>query len=172
MRRVLFIASLMMSLMLMPALTASAGVPEYLNDRVLILSGMHGGTAWYIDKSSIVIEKESPPVYEISFQLFRAQYDMNVGDIVRVFNQTVERYMYNTKEHEMYHWREDDSTWHYVAPVGSRTDTGSEFSGEMAFYLAYKQAFYGGRRWRDRHTGELRDTPFGSELYDRIDNAY
>lgn len=162
---------LLMTFMLLTMMfsTASAGVPDYLNDRVLILSGMHGGTAWYIDKSSIVVEENNPPAYVISFQLFRARYDWNTGEIIRVFEATQEKYLYNRKEHEMRVW--DGADWKYIPPVGSNAETGNEFSGEMAFYIAFQKPFYGRHQWLDR-SGQMRNPNFGDELYTRIDNAY
>lgn len=166
--RSVFCGVLLMVLMMFG--TASAHVTEYLNDGDLILCGMHQGTAWYIDKSSVRIEEKNAPSCIISFQLFRAQYELNTGKITRVFDATVEKYLYNVKEHEMHHW--NGSEWHYISPVGDRTETGSEFSGEMAYYIAYHKGFYGGRLWSDRRTGKNMAPPFGSELYERIDNSY
>lgn len=167
MRQLLLMAFLLLS---MAFSTASAGVPDYLNDRVLILSGMHGGTAWYLDKSSVKVEENNPPAYVISFQLFRAQYDWSTGEIIRVYEATREKYLYNRKEHEMRSWREGD--WQYIPPVGSLAETGNEFSGEMAFYIAFQKPFYGGRQWMDHSTGQMRNPNFGDELYKRIDNSY
>ena len=164
-------ATLMLMLMLLTIFgTASAKVPHYLNVRVLILSGMHGGTAWYLDKSSVLVEIDDPPAYVITYQLFPARYDLETGEIIRVYEALQEKYLYNVKEHEMRKF--NGTEWDYIPPIGSLAETGNEFSGEMAFYIAFGKKFYGGRQWIDRSTGEMRNPNFGEEIYERVDDSY
>ncbi len=174
MRRVFLIAALMMSaLLLTVGRTSAAGAPEYLNDGVLILSGMHQGTAWYIDKSSVRLEDEDDPIYIITFQLFAARYDIDTGEVTRVFDATPQKYKYDVENGMMFafNYNRDYSQWEYIKPVGPTYELTLDHSGEMAWYIIYKKPFYGGRQWEDSK-GQLRWPDFGEELYQRIDNSY
>ena len=50
-------------------------------------------------------------------------------------------------------------------------ETGHYFTGEMAFYLAYKMKFYGGRQWWSARENRYMSVNFSDNIYTSIDNA-
>ena len=41
----------------------------------------------------------------------------------------------------------------------------------MAFYIAYRMKFYGGRKWYDSHTGNYESPNFSDHLYAVVDGS-
>lgn len=136
---------------------ANADYPTYLNgDRNLIFCDGHMGTAWYVDRRTLVVQKYEPPQYIIAINLVTAQsaygnvvnfYDNGKGKITNV--QTI-RFFYNWDLREMYVDRTGTDEWKYLLPHGSWAETGIfQPAGETAFYLAYKMKFYGSKSFYD-----------------------
>ena len=112
-------------------------------DRNYILVDGHMGVAWYLDRSSLVVQKYAPPQYIIAVNIVTVpNADKGYTDISSV--QT-KRFFYNWKLRQMYVDRGVDN-WIYVPRDGSFAEVGiTGPTGEMAFYLAYGMKFYGNR---------------------------
>ncbi len=151
--------------------TASAfGYPDYLDgDRNFLLCGGHMDVGWYVDKSSLVVQQYNPPVYRLAVNVLVVD-NANDGNTTPRRVET-EEFIYNWDERKMYKWSDAQSAWLYVPPVGSMADTGHHFAGEMAFYIAYHMKFYGGRKWRDPHTGRESSPNFSDHLYAVVDGS-
>lgn len=148
---------------------AFASYPTYLGgDRNLILCGGHMGLGWYMDKSSLVVQKYAPPIYRIAVNVLMVE-NADRGN-TRPYRMETKQYLYNWDERRMY-WLSNNDTWSYIPPVGSMAETGHEFSGEMAFYVAYHMKFYGGQKWYSATFGEYTEPNCGTELYTAVDGA-
>lgn len=162
MKRAIFVAMLTMLMMVGAVVASAAYPPEYLNDGDLILSGHLNGTAWYIDKNSVQIEQEEPPMYTIAYQVFPARYDVNTGEVTRVFEAMPHKCRYDVDKTMMFgfNFNRDYSQWALVKP--DEQGGPMEYSGELAWYIAYGTKFYGNGY----------PSYFKDEIYVRVDNAY
>lgn len=162
MKRAIFVAMLMMMMVVGTVAASAAYPPEYLNDRDLILCGHLNGTAWYIDKNSVVVEEENPPIYFITYQTFAARYDVNTGEVTRVFEATPHKCKYDVDNTRIFafNFNRDYSPWELVKPdpMGGPI----AYSEELAWYIAYEKKFY----------GYGYPSYFNNEIYVRVDNAY
>lgn len=148
----------------------ASGYPDYLNgDRNFLLCGGHMGVGWYVDKSSLVVQQYNPPVYQLAVNVLIVE-DADRGNTVPSRMETKE-YLYNWDERTMYCWWDEKSAWQYIRPVGCMAETGHFFAGEMAFYIAYRMKFYGGRKWYDSHTGNYESPNFSDHLYAVVDGS-
>lgn len=131
-----------------------ASYPDHLNgDRDYICTDGHMGTAWYMKKSSLNVEQYSPPIYIISVSVYTVD-NADRGNTSYRQVQTL-RFRYDWDRRAMYAQNKDGG-WRYLDPNGSWAQTGVDMpTGEMAFYVAYRQKFYGDR--------------FGYEFYRRAD---
>lgn len=148
---------------------AASGYPDYLGgDRDFLLCGGHMGTAYYIDRNSLVIEDDGPIIYNLSIDVITVHNAdrKNIGP----FETQTRYFRYDKENGKMYEWFDDE--WHYILPVGCMAETGHEFSGEMAFYLAYGMKFYGGKQWYSESEKRYKFPNFSDEIYTLIDNAY
>ena len=152
------------------SMASASGYPDYLGgDRNLLLSGGHMGIGWYVDKSSLVVQQYQPPVYRIAVNVLTVD-DADRGNTTPSSVKT-EEFLYNWDTRRMYQWWGEKSAWNYVRPVGCLAETGHHFAGEMAFYIAYHMKFYGGRKWRDPHTGKDEWPNFSDHLYAVVDGS-
>ena len=117
--------------------------PNHLggDDNYILVDG-HMGVAWYLDRSSLYVEKYEPPQYIIAVNVCQVNgADRGNTAISRVLT---ERFFYNWDLRQMYVDRDGSSNWRYLDPNGSWVATGIVMpAGEMAFYLAYDMRFYG-----------------------------
>lgn len=117
--------------------------PEYLGgDSTFILCDGHMGTAWYVDRSSLVVGKYAPPQYILAVNVVTVNNaDQGNTAISRV--ETL-RFFYNSDLGQMYVDRDGTDNWRYLPPNGSWAETGISMpAGEIAFALAYNMKFYG-----------------------------
>ncbi len=111
------------------------------NNNFILCDG-HMGTAWYVDRSSLVVEKYEPPQYIISVNVCTVNQE-DQGNTA-ISNVRTYRYFYNWDLRQMYVDRDGNSNWWYLDPRGSWAATGvSTPAGEIAFALAYNKRFYG-----------------------------
>ena len=131
------------------AAIASANYPTYLNgDRNYILVDGHMGAAWYVDRSSLKVQKCAPPEYIINVNVVTARsaidderdfYEGGQGVIVSIMEY---RFFYDWDTRRMY--QDFNGKRDYLDPWGSWAETGIRMpAGEMSFYLANKLKFYG-----------------------------
>ena len=115
-----------------------------------ILTGAVGmGLIYYMDKSSIKVDKYAPPEYIIAFRLVTHKTPENYTCDA---DDRLTRYRYDYKSRRMYREiisRENgESRWEYIDPsVASNPNVKSATlkliaEGELAFYLAYNMSFY------------------------------
>lgn len=145
MKKILLLISLICTLLLAGTSMAYNPYPDHLggDDNYILVDG-HMGTAWYLDRSSLYVEKYEPPQYIIAVNVCQVNNaDRGNTAISRVLT---ERFFYNWNLRQMYVDRNGGSNWRYLDPNGSWAATGIVMpAGEMAFYLAYDMRFYGSR---------------------------
>lgn len=102
------------------------------------------GTAWYVDRSSLNVQKYAPPQYIIAVNVVTVNNANNGNtDISQV---KTFRFFYNSDLVQMYEDRNLHDDWRYLDPNGSWAETGIAMpAGEIAFALAYNYKFYGSR---------------------------
>lgn len=141
--------------------------PTHINNNPnYILIDGHMGTAWYLDRSSLVVQKYAPPQYIIAANVVTVnRADEGNTDISSV--RTL-RFFYNWDLRQMYWDRTGNDGWSYLSPRGSWAETGIRMpAGEMAFYLAYGLKFYGSLKWYDRYNQRYYST-YDEEFYDKV----
>lgn len=147
---------------------AFADYPDYLNgDRNYILAGGHMGYGWYLDKGSLAVESYNPPNYIITVDVVTVE-DANKGNTA-IYSRKTMRYGYDWNNRKMYSFW--NNQWHYIPPVGSLAETGHQFSGEMAFYIAYNMKFYGGKKWLNHNNGRYESPNFSDDIYLLVDGS-
>jgi hypothetical protein len=132
---------------------AFANYPMYLNgDRNFIRCDGHMGTAWYVDRSSLVVQEYEPPQYIIAVDVVTARSavgnedDFYSGGSGMVTDVRTMRFLYDWDACAMYAWNDAEMDWYYLPPTGSWAETGISMpAGEIAFALAYRMKFYGRR---------------------------
>lgn len=143
MKKILLLLSLVCTLLLAGTAMAYDPYPNHLggDDNYILVDG-HMGVAWYLDRSSLYVEKYEPPQYIIAVNVCQVNgADRGNTAISRVLT---ERFFYNWDLRQMYVDRDGSSNWRYLDPNGSWASTGIVMpAGEMAFYLAYDMRFYG-----------------------------
>ena len=154
---------------------ASANYPTHLNGNAnYILVDGHMGTAWYVDKSSLVVQKYEPPQYIIAVNVVsaRSAYDdendfYQHGGRGKIMDTKTYRFFYNWDRTEMYVDSTGNDGWVRLKPLGSWAETGVSMpAGEMAFYLAYNMKFYGAYKWREGNHGDYMDV-YDDGFYNR-----
>lgn len=143
-----FLLLLSLCLFLMAG-TASANMYQrFLNDdpNYVMVDG-HTGEAWYLDRSSLYVEKYEPPQYIIVANICYVPRAINGSTTIT--KVTTHRFFYNWDLRQMYHDRDGNSNRVYLNPNGDWAHTGIVMpAGEMAFYVAYHMKSYGGHNAR------------------------
>lgn len=154
---------------LMFSAVAVVSYPTYLGgDRKLILCGGHMGVGWYLDKSSLVVQKYDPPVYRIVVNILMIEDD-DRGN-TNPYRLATNNFIYNWDDRKMYHLT-NNNAWNYIPPIASMAETGHEFSREMAFYIIDHIKFYGGKKWYDSYFGKYIEPNCGTQIYVAVDGA-
>lgn len=115
--------------------------PTYLNgDKNFVLVDGHMGTAWYIDKTSLVNESYNPPIYKLAINVLTVQ-GADRGNTA--FSVDTKHFSYNYSLRQMYVLNKDGN-WRYIPANGASYQTRPVLpAGEAAFYLAYNMRFNG-----------------------------
>lgn len=150
----------MMSALLLcsTAISEAKQYPDYLNgDKNFILVNAKQGIAWYMDKSSVAVQKYAPPDYQIAVNVVTVYFSSNGFDLDLINSPIVDKiethyYYYNWESKKMYMLDSTGNKWRYMPPVGDYASTSHVVEGELAFYAAYHMKFYGGRQWLDDAT--------------------
>ena len=141
--------------------------PIYLDgDHNFILCDGHMGGAWYVDRSSLIVQKYEPPQYIIAVNI--VSVDQADAGNTSISNVRTYRFFYNYDSRKMYVDVKGNSNWRYLDPQGSWAETGVTMpAGEIAFALAYNLKFYGGRSWYNQilHRSTV---VFKDDFYDRV----
>lgn len=117
-------------------------VPYYNGDRNYIFCGYQGYNNFYVNRASVVIEKDEYPEYIISVDLMEVKFSKNDSSIIR---STTRKFYYNKETEEMYIYIPWSDEWEYQKP-GAYWEKDSRFAraGDIAFYIAYGEGFYSG----------------------------
>ena len=135
--------TLIFSIFLSSSSSASSIYADYLNgDPNFILVDGHMSTAWYVDRTSLVVQQYAPPKYIIAVNVITVNnYERGNRTISKV---TTMRFLYNWQTKNMFIDRALNNNWRYLRANGPWSETGIVMpAGEMAFYLAYNMKFYG-----------------------------
>jgi len=153
--------------------------PTYLNgDRNFIICGAHMGVACYVKKSSVVVQNYAPPDYEIYVETIMANFNDSQGwpvspNVYKLSKLIPSVYRYNTNSMRMTVYNKKENNWRYIKPAGSMADTGHWYPGEMAYYIAFGQRFYGSRQWRHPYDGRMTNANCASDrFYSNVDNSW
>ena len=154
---------------------AFANYPTYLNgDRNLILCDGHMGVAWYVDRTSLVVQKYEPPQYIIAVNVVTAdsavgdERDFYSGGKGRIKEVRTMRFFYNWDLRKMYVGKGGADDWRFIPPTGSWAETGISMpAGEIAFALAYNMRFYGSMPFYDKFL-KREVMVFNDDFYARI----
>ena len=166
--------TVMLFCILLSSTVLASNYPTYLNNnRNYIFCGGHQGVGWYVDRTSLVVQEYNPPHYIIAVNVVIASLSSDGFQLDRVNSPIINKvetryYYYNWDERKMYRLNNKDNKYHYIPPVGSLAETGHEFSGELAFYIAYRTKFYGGRQYYDSSTGRYENVNFSDSLYANV----
>ncbi len=155
--------------------SASANYPTYLNgNRDFILCDGHMGTAWYVDRTSLTVQKYEPPQYIIAVNVITAnsavgdERDFYNGGSGTIRDVRTMRFFYNWDLRQMYVEGNVASDWRLLPPTGSWAETGISMpAGEIAFYLAYHMKFYGSRKFYNRFLNKNVDV-YTDDFYAKI----
>ena len=129
--------------MMMISTAFASPYPDHLNgDPNYILCDGHMGVAWYVDRSSLNVQKYAPPQYIIAVNVVTVP-DADKGSTA-ISQVKTYRFFYNSDLVRMYVDRNLNDNWSYLDPNGSWAQTGIIMpTGEIAFALAYNYKFYG-----------------------------
>ena len=159
---------MLMLMMITSVVFAYKPYPMHLgDDSNFVLCDGHMGTAWYVDKSSLIVQKYAPPQYIIAVNVVTVdradEGNTDVGS-VRTY-----RFFYNYDLRKMYVDYNGGSNWHYLEPQGSWAETGVRMpAGELAFAIAYNLKFYGGKSWYNEFLHRS-TVVFKDDFYDRLE---
>ena len=130
--------------------------PECLNgDSNYIICAGRMDYAWYVDRSSLTVQKYEPPQYIIAVNVVTVP-NADRGNTA-ISEVKTYRFFYNSDLGQMYVDSQLNDNWRYLNPNGSWAETGVAMrAGEIAFALAYHMKFYGS------YAG------FSDSFYDRI----
>ena len=143
MKKLLLLITLIFSIFFSNSAIAGGIYADHLNgDPNFILVDGHMSSAWYIDRSSLVVQKYAPPQYIIAVNVITVNnYERGNRSISKV---TTMRFLYNWSTKDMFIDRNLNNNWRHLRPNGPWSDTGIvRPAGEMAFYLAYNLKFHG-----------------------------
>lgn len=127
--------------------------PKYFDDNQdLILITGRMGLAFYVDRSSLVVEEYEPPQYIITVNVVRIEFPQKRepnGELSRKGAEIVAvdpyRFFYNYDKQLMFIDKNRTDNWLYL-PARDPSERGlpvGRLAGEMAFALAYNMSFYG-----------------------------
>lgn len=141
--------------------------PDHINNNPnYILVDGHMGAAWYLDRSSLVVQKYAPPQYIIAVNVVTVQ-NADKGN-TEISSVNTFRFFYNWDMKQMYRDKTGNDGWSYLNPKGSWAENGVVMpAGEMAFYLAYGLKFYGSLKWYDKYTDRYYSV-FNSSFYEHV----
>ncbi len=160
--------------MLIAGTAYAAKFPDYLNgDTNFILTGGRQGMGYFLDRSSLVITHEDTRTSELAVNVLVVSLSSNGLDLDMVDNPQIRKvitkyYKYDVYTHRMYRKLSPNEAWKTFNPNGSTAETGGEFSGELAYYIAYKEKFSNGYMYPDV-MGKERPASFSDEFYARAD---
>lgn len=130
--------------------TCFASLAEELdnNPNYIYYGGAGTGTAFFMDKSSLVVNKYEPPIYIIAFISIDYSTGLLKGRVSESVRSKTMWFKYDYDLRRMYSGRPNtDGTfsWEYINPKDVNINSAINAmvtGGEIAFYLAYNMSFY------------------------------
>ena len=141
-------------------LDGNAEYPEYLDDKkIYVLCGVHAGTAWYVNRKSVDVTKFDPPYFQLAVEVAVVP---RAGDGDLTANYIRNEYFYDWRERKMYAVRDGEKI--FIAPYGTTAELPSSYDGELAFFIKYRQKFYG-ELYADKNPA------YNKDLYGHVEHA-
>lgn len=118
------------------------------NSNYIYYGGAGTGISFFLDKTSINVNKYEPPVYIIAFINMSYSAGFPKGGTPESVSPKTVWYKYNYDSRKMYLGRQNVDgilSWEYIDPqeVNLNSTLNSVVTGgELAFYLAYNMSFY------------------------------
>ena len=141
-------------------LDGNAAYPEYLDEqKTYVLCGVHAGTAWYVNRKSVDVTLFDPPQFQLAVEVAVVP---RAGDGDLTAKYVRNEYFYDWRERKMYAVRDGERV--FIPPYGSTAELPSSYDGELAFFVVYRQKFYG-ELYADKNSA------FDKNLYGRVENA-
>ena len=168
MRRLMFVVALLCVLSLSSIAQARYPYPEYRNDdRNFPLVWGHDGTAFYIDRSSIEISRQSDTVLVAAINVLTVdergtEYRSNITDGT-VTQKQMFAFAYDESNLSMYNYDENKDELVPVLPLARGV---VHYSGEALYYIVTGKKFHGARKWRRENSNEYL-TMFDNVFYAR-----
>ena len=141
-------------------LDGNAEYPKYLDgDKVYVLCGMHAGTTWYVNRKSIDVTRFDPPCFQLAVEVAVVPRAGD-GDLTAKYMRN--EYFYDWTARKMYAVRDGEKI--FIAPYGTTAELPSNYDGELAFFIVYRQKFYG-ELYADKNSA------FNRDLYGNVEHA-
>ena len=142
-------------------LDGNAEYPKYLDDqKIYVLCGVHAGTAWYINRKSIDVERFDPPHFRLAVEVAVVPRAGD-GDLTHV-EYIRNEYFYDWSTRKMYAVKSGEKI--FIPPYGTTAELPSSYDGELAFFIKYGKKFYG-ELYADKNYN------FNKDLYGNVENA-
>lgn len=145
----LFSIFIMLGIMMISTTCFASLYEDLKNDPNYIYYGGAGtGISFFLDKTSINVNKYEPPIYIIAFINMSYSAGFPKGGTPESVSPKTVWYKYNYDSRKMYLGRQNVDgilSWEYIDPqeVNLNSTLNSVVTGgELAFYLAYNMSFY------------------------------
>lgn len=141
-------------------LDGNAEYPEYLDEqKIYVLCGVHAGTAWYVNRKSVDVVKFDPPYFRLAVEVAVVP---RAGDGDLTAQYTRNEYFYDWAQRKMYAVKSGEKV--FIEPYGSTAELPNSYDGELAFFIKYRQKFYG-ELYADKNSA------FNKDLYGKVEHA-
>lgn len=118
------------------------------NPNYIYYGGGGTGISFFMDKSSLIVNKYEPPIYIIAFISMNYSAGFTKSGVPETVHPKVVWYKYNYNLRRMYLGKPNiDGTfsWEYIDTKNTNIDSALNSiiaGGEIAFYIAYNMSFY------------------------------
>lgn len=141
-------------------LDGNATYPKYLDEqKTYVLCGVHAGTAWYVNRKSVDVVKSDPSQVQLTVEVAVVP-SAGDGDLTAQYVRN--EYFYDLAERKMYAVHDGEKI--YIPPYGTIAELPSSYDGELAFFIKYRQKFYG-ELYADKNSA------YNNELYDNVERV-
>lgn len=166
MKKILLILSFFICLLMgQSAFASSSSYPDYLGgDSNYILVDGHQGIGYYLDKSSIYLEKDDPKLAILQFNVCTVNNAIDGATYISRVMTT--RMFYDREQCAMFTYNENTNKWNYINPQAPRAAVRGFMDGaEMAYYITFGKKFYGSRLWAIPGINPPQYLPFHSDEF-------
>ncbi|MEE3453332.1 hypothetical protein [Dialister sp.] len=165
MKKLLFILSFLVLLAMGQSVFASSSYPDHLGgDPNYILVDGHQGIGYYLDKSSIYLEKDDPQLAILQFNV--CTVNNAIKGATEIGHVMTTRMFYDRVQCAMFTYNENTNKWNYINPTAPRAAVRGYMDGaEMAYYITFGKKFYGSRLWAIPGINPPKYLPFHSDEF-------